>query len=63
MVIYAELLLPGQTAGDVVYAEKLREDALRDLGWQVVRWGWADLRDPAELRRRLERAFQRGRRA
>jgi hypothetical protein len=60
-VKYAELLQPGQTASDAVYQEKCREDALRDLGWQVVRWTWADLRDPAALRGRLERAFQRGR--
>ena len=57
---YSELVRPDQTAADVVYAEKCREDALRDLGWQVVRWGWTDLKDPPELRRRLERAFQRG---
>ena len=60
---YAELLQPDQTASDVVYAEKCREDALRDLGWQVVRWSWQDLKDPAALRGRLERAFQRGRRS
>ena len=35
---------PGETAADAVYAEKLREDVLRDLGWQVVRWTYADLR-------------------
>ena len=46
---------------DAVYQEKCREDALRDHGWQVVRWTWADLRDPAALRGRLERAYQRGR--
>ena len=61
-VKYGELLRPGQTASDVVYQEKCREDALRDLGWQVVRWTWADLKDPAALAGRLERAFQRGRR-
>jgi hypothetical protein len=59
---YGELLQPGQTAGDVVFAEKVREDALRALGWQVVRWTWADLRSPDELIRRIERAFDRGRR-
>ena len=58
---YAELLQLGQTASDAVYQEKCREDALRDLGWQVVRWNWADLKDPAAIRRRLERAFKRGR--
>ena len=39
-----------------LYAEKRREDRLRALGLQVVRWGWSDLRDArlaATLRRRL----------
>lgn len=62
-VKYGRLLRPGQTAADAVYDEKLREDALRDAGWQVVRWVWADLDHPDELRDRLLRAFARGRRA
>jgi hypothetical protein len=60
---YGRLLRPGQTAADAVFAEKRREDALRDLGWQIVRWLWEDLHHPAELRSRLERAFERGLRA
>ena len=60
---YGRLLKPGQTAADAVFAEKRREDALRDLGWQIVRWIWQDLYHPEELRRRLERAFERGLRA
>ena len=60
---YGRLLKPGQTIADVVFEEKRREDALRDLGWQVVRWLWEDLRDPQSLLERLERAFARGRRA
>jgi hypothetical protein len=43
----------------VVYAEKIREDALRDLGWQVVRWTYADLTAPMVLADRLQRAFAR----
>ncbi|MFI6165432.1 hypothetical protein ACIBCN_01475 [Nocardia sp. NPDC051052] len=31
---------------DVVIAEKNREDALRRLGWTVVRWTWRDLDTP-----------------
>jgi hypothetical protein len=57
---YGRLLKPGQTTADVVFEEKRREDALRDLGWQIVRWIWDDLYHPEELRRRLERAFERG---
>ena len=37
-VKYGRLLRPGQEPGDVVFAEKLREDAIRDTGLRVVRW-------------------------
>jgi hypothetical protein len=60
---YGRLLKPGESTEDVLYREKLREDALRDLGWQVVRWTWADLRHPATIADRLLRAFQRSARA
>jgi hypothetical protein len=57
---YGRILRPGQDVGEVVYAEKLREDAIRAENWQVVRWTWADLRnfDPvaARIRARLEAA-------
>ena len=39
-----------------LYAEKRREDALRELGLTVVRWGWQDLRGEA-LARRLRRVL------
>ena len=61
-VKYGRLLKLGQTAGDVIYAEKVREDALRDLGWQVVRWTYADLKTPDVIADRLSRAFARGHR-
>lgn len=56
---YGRLLRTGETIQDVVYREKLREDALRDLGWQVVRWTWSDLQQPRALSSRLLRAFHR----
>lgn len=56
---YGELLKPGQTARDAMLAEKRREDLLRDLGWQVVRWIWADLYRPGVIGDRLLRAFGR----
>jgi hypothetical protein len=62
-VKYGRLLKPGQSTADAVFEEKRREDALRSLGWEVVRWLWEDLRDPSQLRQRLEMAFARGRRA
>ena len=57
---YGRLLREGQEAGDVVFDEKVREDELRGLGNEVVRWIDADLRSPARLRARIQRAFARG---
>lgn len=42
-VKYRKLLRPGQSVQDAVIAEKYREDAIRALGWQVIRWCWKDL--------------------
>lgn len=50
----------GSLAGDVLWQEKLREDALRALGYEVVRFTWDDLmRSPAWLRSRFLAAFAR----
>lgn len=56
---YTEYLRPDENPGDVVFREKLREDAVRDLGYPVVRWTWADLAHPAELTARIHRALER----
>jgi hypothetical protein len=56
---YGRLLKPGQRIEDVIFAEKLREDAVRDLGLQVVRWISQDLYRPGVLRERVLRAFAR----
>jgi hypothetical protein len=61
-VKYGALLRPGQTPADAVYAEKLREDEIRDMGWQVARWTWSELDRPQVVADRLRRAFARGRR-
>jgi hypothetical protein len=58
---YGRLLRPGQRIEDVVYEEKLREDALRDLGWQVVRFTWSELYEPGLVAERVRRAFARAR--
>ena len=50
---------PGQSLEDAIFAEKLREDSLRDLGWQIVRWLWADLYRRGVIRDRVLRAFAR----
>jgi hypothetical protein len=56
---YGRLLKPGQSIEDVLFEEKRREEALRDLGWQIVRWLWADLYRPGVIRDRVLRAFAR----
>jgi hypothetical protein len=43
----------------VIFDEKLREDTLGDLGWQIVRWLWRDLNRRGVLRERVLRAFAR----
>lgn len=55
---YGRLVAPGRDPGDVVYAEKLREDALRATGLAVVRWGWVDLDDFAPVAARLRAALR-----
>ena len=47
---------PDQVAHTVML-EKAREARLRELGWIVVRWSWADLADLAGFRRRIEAAI------
>jgi hypothetical protein len=57
-VKYGRELAPGQEPGDVVFAEKVREDAIRALDLEVVRWTWADLADFDEVVRRLRTRFR-----
>jgi hypothetical protein len=56
-VKYGRLLRPGEQPGDAVFAEKRREDALRDAGLRVVRWTWPDLAAFAPVADRLRRAL------
>jgi hypothetical protein len=56
---YGRLLKPGQPIEEVLFEEKRREDALRDLGWQIVRWLWAELYRQGVIRDRVLRAFGR----
>ena len=57
---YGRLLRPGQDPGEAVFEEKRREDAIRDEGWDVVRWTWPDLKDAQRLGERVQRARSRG---
>ena len=46
----------GQEGRAALAAEKARESALLDLGYEVVRLVWADLARPAEIAHRIRRA-------
>jgi hypothetical protein len=48
--------------GDVLWREKQREDALRNLGYGVARLVWADLSRDSEVRARFHAAFRQARR-
>lgn len=61
-VKYHRLRRIGETIEEAVVREKLREDRLRDLGWQVVRWVWEELFRAEVIAERLRRAFARSRR-
>lgn len=57
-VKYGRLLEPGMTAGDVVFAEKRREDRLRSVtGFTVVRITWDDLQRPRSLSESMRSAL------
>ena len=59
---YLRFRRPDEGLEEFLLREKAREDALRDLGWQVVRWMWAELFRRRVIADRLLRAFERGRR-
>lgn len=58
-VKYGRLLQPGQSPGDAVFHEKVREDRIRDTGRQMVRVTWADLARGAAVLQRFGAAFAR----
>lgn len=62
MVKYGDLLRGNLTPQQVLVKEKRREDALRGLGWLVVRVTWAELADGRQFASRLTAAVARGRR-
>jgi hypothetical protein len=51
-----------RTPNQVVVDGKRREDAIRELGYDVVRVVWTDLDDPVALARRIAAAVRRARR-
>ena len=54
--------VPGNDRGeDALWQEKLREDRLREAGFEVVRMTWAQVREqPAQTAERIRAAFARG---
>jgi hypothetical protein len=55
-VKYGRLLREGQSPGDVVFAEKQREDELRELtGMAMIRLTWDDYERPRNAVARLNR--------
>lgn len=56
-VKYGRELTPGLSIDEIVLRERARENRIREEGWQVLRFLAADLKDPARLRARLDRAF------
>ncbi|MEV6768047.1 hypothetical protein AB0N05_05380 [Nocardia sp. NPDC051030] len=59
---YGRVLRPGQDLAVAMQRERTREDYLRALGFQVVRWTWSDL-CTGVAGRRLRAALARERRA
>ncbi|NLE97570.1 MAG: type IV toxin-antitoxin system AbiEi family antitoxin domain-containing protein [Propionibacterium sp.] len=56
---YGALLRPGQSADDVIMAEKRREGGIRGIGYWVVRWDWRVAVDPEALRRVVGQGLDR----
>lgn len=50
----------GVSIRDALRAEKRREEWLADAGYEIIRWGWEDARNPPRLARRLCAALARG---
>ncbi len=48
-----------QSSDQVLFAEKRREDAIRDLGIVPIRWVWADVSAPDRLHRKLHDGLRR----
>ncbi|WP_300007742.1 type IV toxin-antitoxin system AbiEi family antitoxin domain-containing protein [Pseudonocardia sp.] len=57
-VKYGRLLRPGRHPEDAVFAEKLREDAIRGTDLGMVRWTWPDLDRFEPVAQRLHRTFR-----
>lgn len=60
---YGRLLSDGETPGDAVQREKVREDALREVtNWLMVRLIWREIFTPGPTGARIRRQLERGKR-
>lgn len=57
-VKYEKHRRPGESVSDAVIREKRREDRLREEGIMVIRWVWADLKDPRLLHSRIRKVLR-----
>lgn len=48
----------GTSPTDVALAEKARDESIRQCGWWVTHWGWAEANDPAALATLLGRRLR-----
>lgn len=60
---YGALLGASQTAADAIMREKRREERIRQAGWWVVRWGWAEACDGVRLAELVRGALDNARRS
>jgi hypothetical protein len=60
---YLRSMRSGEDPSTVVIREKLREDALAEAGYVVMRIVWADLREPHKIAARISAAIERGSRS
>lgn len=59
---YFALRRPGESADDVLWREKTRQERIAACtGWECIRITWADLENPHETMRRIYAALERGR--
>lgn len=56
---YGRLLKPGQDPTDAFMAERRRQDALHDLGFEMMRWIWAEPSRADLLHPRIQAAIDR----
>jgi len=61
MVKYTRHLRPGESPGDALRREKVREDRIRELtGWLMIRFVWDDISNSRSTVDRIREQLRRG---